>query len=68
MSSSQYIKGSTLATSDTIVNINKFVNFLKNNTYITKLILRCSSINCEDIKELAKLVHLTSLNLSGFVA
>ncbi len=58
MSCSQYIKGDTLATSGAIVNTNKFVNFFKNNTQITKLILRCSSINCEVVKELAKLSHL----------
>ncbi|WP_341813580.1 hypothetical protein [Wolbachia endosymbiont (group B) of Germaria angustata] len=64
MSYSQYIKGNTLAISGAIVNTNKFVNFLKNNTHIRKLILRYSSIDCEVVKELAKLSHLTSLDLS----
>ncbi len=64
MSFTQYVKANILATSSTIININKFVNFLKHNTNITKLILRCSSINYEVIKELAKLSHLTSLDLS----
>ncbi|MGL9725809.1 MAG: hypothetical protein ACR5KV_03890 [Wolbachia sp.] len=64
MGSSQYIKGNILATSSTIVNINRFVNFLKSNTNVIGLILRCSRINYEGIKELAQLAHLASLNLS----
>lgn len=64
MSYSQYVKDNTLATSGAIINVDRLVNFLKNNTNITRLILRCSKINYEVIKELAQLSHLTSLDLS----
>ncbi|BET35302.1 MULTISPECIES: leucine-rich repeat domain-containing protein [Wolbachia] len=64
MSYSQYIKDNTLATSGAIINVDRLVNFLKSNTKITRLILRCSKINYEVIKELAQLSHLTSLDLS----
>ncbi|WP_265030985.1 MULTISPECIES: hypothetical protein [unclassified Wolbachia] len=64
MSYSQYVKGNTLATSAAIINVDRLVNFLKSNTNITRLILRCSKINYEVIKELAQLSHLTSLDLS----
>ncbi|MHC3898201.1 UNVERIFIED_CONTAM: hypothetical protein LBW93_04820 [Wolbachia endosymbiont of Nasonia longicornis] len=64
MSYSQYVKDNTLATSGAIINVDRLVNFLKSNTNITRLILRCSKINYEVIKELAQLFHLTSLDLS----
>ncbi|MDR0289024.1 MAG: tetratricopeptide repeat protein [Rickettsiales bacterium] len=60
-----YVRGNTLEISRTTVNIGELVSFLQSNTHITKLKLNCcAEIDAEGIEELAKLIHLTSLNLS----
>ncbi|MDR1139380.1 MAG: hypothetical protein LBJ80_00855 [Rickettsiales bacterium] len=63
MNFSQYVKGNALEVSNTKINIRELVSFLRSNTHITKLSLKWAGIDAEDAKELAKLTHLTELDL-----
>ncbi|MGL9689056.1 MAG: hypothetical protein ACR5K6_04895 [Wolbachia sp.] len=65
MDFNQYVKGNALEISWTRVNVKELVGFLRSNIYITKLTLKIASINNEDARELAKLTHLTSLDLQN---
>jgi len=60
-----YVKDEALILYNSTISIKELVVFLHKNKHITTLSLKSCQIGDEDVKELAELSNLTSLNLSG---